>query len=101
LLDAGAAAIADEGVKGGISVAPIVAQWVRAGVSGRADVLMFAALAFAGGPGFHTGFVGMPPKRLGMGPATNGAVERRARLEGQRGFGKTERVIADLTPALK
>jgi len=62
---------------------------------------MFAAPALACGPGFNTGFVGLPPQRLGMGPATNGAVERRARLEGVGVFGKTAWGIADLTPALK
>jgi hypothetical protein len=101
LLDAIAAAIADEGMEGGISVAPIDAQWVRAGVPGGANALMFSASAFPQSPRLHARFVGMPPKRFGMRSATNGAVERRARLEGARVFRQTERVMADLTPTLK
>ena len=62
LLDLISHALADESMKGGISVAPIIAERVRAGVSGRADVLVFAVSAFACRPGFHAGFVGISPK---------------------------------------
>ena len=58
-------------------------------MSGRADVLMFAALVFACGPGHYTGFVGMPQKRFGVGrgkpdnPAARAASKAEALAEEQ------------------
>ena len=82
LLNPVGAAIADERMESRIGVAPIVTEWIGTGASRRADVLMGAARAFAFGPGEDAGLVGMPPERLGVGPATNRTIVRRARLQG-------------------
>jgi hypothetical protein len=94
LLDTVAHTLANQGVEGSISVAPIITERVRTNMASRADVLMFAAPAFTGGPGFNTGFVSMPPKRLGMGPATDGAIQRGAGFQGTRLFGQNDGFVA-------
>ena len=101
LLDTVAAAIADEGVEGGIGVAPIVTEGVRTSMASGAEVLMFAAPAFALWPGEHAGLVDVAPEWFRMRPATNGAVEGRARLEGPGAFGKNDGFIAERAPPLK
>ena len=86
LLDAVAATITDEGMESGIGVTPIVAERIGTGTSRRADVLMFAPPAFAFGPGKDAGLVSVPPERLGMGMAADGAIQRRAGLQRARFF---------------
>jgi hypothetical protein len=66
LLDGVANAIADQGMEGGIGIALLITQRIRTGVSGCADMLMFAARAFASGPGGSTpGLWACPQRGLG------------------------------------
>ena len=74
LLNAISAAIADEGMEGGIGVTPIITERVGAGMAGGANVFMFTPWAFALWPREDAGLVGVAPERLGVGAPTNGAV---------------------------
>jgi hypothetical protein len=101
VLDTISNTIPDEGMESGVGVAPIVAEEVGAGTASGADAHVFASSAFALGPGFHPGLVSVAPERLGMGVATNGAVEGGAGLQGARLFGEIEWLLAEFTSALE
>ncbi len=47
---------------------------IRAGMAGGADLFVPSLMAFELGPGFHAGFVGVPPEGLGVRMATNWAI---------------------------
>ncbi len=99
LLDAVANAVANQRMEGEIGVAPIVAQRIRAGMPGGADLLVFATWALASGPGFHAGLVDVAPERFRMRTTANRAVSGRARLQPARRFGKIEGLIAEFAAA--
>jgi hypothetical protein len=97
LLNPVAAAIGDKGMERGIGIAPILTEQIRAGVASGADLFRGTLGMFALWPGEHPWLVGVAPKRFWMGSATNGAIVRRARLQGARFSGEREGVIAQFS----
>ena len=70
-------------------------------MAGGADLFVPSLMAFALRPGFHAGFVGVPPGGLGVRMATNRAIQRGAGLQGAGFFGKKDRFITKLSSLLK
>lgn len=68
---------------------------------GGATPLMFSPPAFPQWPGLHAWFVRMAPEGLGVGMATNRAIQRGAGLEGARFFGENDGGIAERLLLLK